>query len=184
MAKKVSMKKFKARVKELREKAGVTAPLKAKKKEAPKKEASKKEEKKKEEAPKKKEGPFEEFKKKFAEEDMPEHIVKELYDHTQNAYSMLTKKSDLSDQDLVDFYGNFNDKLSAEDAEYIMQYLTQGESEKLCEFVDFADAMYSNLGRKEVFGYMFDMCTWYYSRAWIFSQCISIIFTLLTHKMQ
>ena len=52
------MKKFKARVKELREKAGVTAPLKAKKKEAPKKEASKKEEKKKEEAPKKKEGPF------------------------------------------------------------------------------------------------------------------------------
>ena len=53
MAKKVSMKKFKARVKELREKAGVTAPLKAKKKEAAasKKEAAtpKKEEEKKKE---------------------------------------------------------------------------------------------------------------------------------------
>ena len=179
MAKKVSMKKFKARVKELREKAGVTAPLKAKKKEAAasKKEAAtpKKEEEKKKE-PKEKSGPFEDFKKKFAEEDMPEHIVKELYDHTQNAYSMLTKKSDLSlglhHHDLVDFYGNFNDKLSAEDAEYIMQYLTQGESEKSCKFVDFADAMYSNLGRKEVFGNMFDMCTW----CWI-SQCIPIMFT-------
>ena len=120
------MKKFKARVKELREKAGVTAPLKAKKKEAPKKEAPK-EEKKKEEAPKKKMGPFEEFKKKFAEEDMPEHIVKELYDHTQNAYSMLTKKSDLSDQ-VGDFYGNFNDKPPRR-MRNIMQYLTQGVGE-------------------------------------------------------
>ena len=42
------------------------------------------EEKKKEEAPKKKKA-FEEFKKKFAEEDMPEHIVKELRS-PQNAY--------------------------------------------------------------------------------------------------
>ena len=73
---------------------------------------------------------------------MPEHIVKELYDHTENAYSMLTTKPNLSSTALVAFYTNFNDKLSEADAKYIVQYLTQGESEESCTFLDFADAMY------------------------------------------
>jgi len=156
LKKKVSMKNFKARVKELREKAGIKGKPKEEPKKEPKKESKKEPKEEPKEEPKK--NLYGAFGKKLLDDGMEEHVVKELYDHTNNAFAMLSETSDLSAKDLVKFYNTFDDNLSEADSKYIIQFLTDGESEVSAKFDDFADAMYNNLGRKEVFGNMFDMC--------------------------
>lgn len=175
--KKVGMKKIKAFVRDLREKAGIGGEDVASKEgkttervrsdgsgAARPKDVQEKNEKNKTTttaaAKKTVVGKYGKLGDKLLADNIKEKAVKELVEHIDGAFRMFGQGKDgtsFSHKDIATIYKHFGTEMTPEDIEYVIELLTNGKSSTLVTHDAFCDSVYENIGRKEVYGDLWDM---------------------------